>query len=453
MQDLHWPASGRRKPCAREEARFARKYRVIIVDERGRKFARSKYQAVSAHRKLVWRMLLPLAVAALPLVLLYSSLRTFHEIDLQRGVYLRDRVALLAARLENLPEAASSEELAEALSQDEPYLTGLRVITRGGAGDTPELAPIWEGRELFRTQTVPSRPRAIFRACIPFHTDEGVRIACMDLDSAAADFLVVHARQNVIVASLSGLALVLLSVYSLWAMRRTARFRERQLEMEHLAHIGKMAAVLAHEIRNPLGTIKGFTQLAAERAEPSVRDLLAPVLAETGRLEALVHDLLAYGRTPLPQPRAAAWEEIASRVAGHARHLIGERPIELVVAEARLRWETDPELLGQALLNLVRNAVEAIPEATPGQVRIEASLAPKGGVVISVADTGSGISDEVLARLFEPFFTTKAFGTGLGLAITKKILASLGGSLELRRRGQGGTEAVIRMEKARAVAE
>ncbi len=398
-------------------------------------------------------MLLPLAVAALPLVLLYSSLKTFHEIDLQRGVYLRDRVALLAARLENLPETASSEELAEALSQDEPYLTGLRVITRGGSGDAPELAPIWEGRELFRTQTVPGRSGAIYRAYIPFHTAEGVRIACLDLDSAAADFLVVHARHNVIVASLSGLALVLLSVYSLWAMRRAARFRERQLEMEHLAHIGKMAAVLAHEIRNPLGTIKGFTQLAAERAEPSVRDLLAPALAETERLETLVHDLLAYGRTPLPQPRAAAWEEIALRVASHARQLIGERPIELVVAEARFRWETDPELLGQALLNLVRNAVEAIPEASPGQVRVEARLTPKGGVVISVADTGSGISDEALGRLFEPFFTTKAFGTGLGLAITKKILASLGGSLELRRRGQGGTEAVIRMEKARAVAE
>jgi two-component system sensor histidine kinase HydH len=406
---------------------------------------------VSHRTQIASRVVLPLAIAVLPLVLLYSSLRTFHEIDEQRAIYLRHRVGLLAARLENLSGPVSHDELVDMLSQDEPYLVALRVVERGSAGDTADLAPLWDGRELFRTGTVRNRRTTLFRAYIPFHSGEGLRIARIDLDSAAAEFLVVHARHNVIVASVGGLVLVLLSIYSLWAMRRAARFRERQLEMEHLAHIGKMAAVLAHEIRNPLGTIKGFVQLAGERADAATRELLAPALSETQRLEALVSDLLSYGRTPLPQPKPATWEEIASRAAGHARQLIGGRPIRLVVSEAKLQWQTDPDLFGQALLNLARNAIEAIPAADEGEVRIEVRTEGKGGLAITVADSGSGISDDAMARLFEPFFTTKAFGTGLGLAITRKIVASLGGALELRRRAEGGTEAIIRMPKARPI--
>jgi len=244
---------------------------------------------------------------------------------------------------------------------------------------------------------------------------------------------------------------VLLSIYALWAMRRTARLRERQLEMEHLAHIGKMAAVLAHEIRNPLGTIKGFVQLAGERVDQPTRDLLKPAIEETQRLEALVNDLLAYGRPPQPHPRMAPWSDVAARIAGHGRQLIGERPVELLVSDAALTWRTDPELLGQALLNLTRNAIEAIPAAAPGQVRIEIRRDGKRGVAILVMDSGSGISDEAAARLFEPFFTTKAFGTGLGLAITRKIAVSLDGTLELRRRDEGGTEAVMRFPKGQVV--
>jgi len=374
------------------------------------------------------------AVAALPLVLLWSALRTFREIGEQRAVYLRDRVALLAARLENVSDTAL-----ESLSQDEPYLVDLQVIAHGSAADAPGLAPLWEGRELFRTEAA----AGVFRAWVPFHSGGELRIARIGLDARAADFLVIHARHNVMIASVSGLVLVLLSVYSLWAMRRTARLRERQLQMEHLAHIGTMAAALAHEIRNPLGTIKGYVQLAEERAGDTARSLLAPALAETRRLEALVNDLLAYGRPPKPEMKLTRWSEIAATLTAHARQTIGERPILLTVSEAPLEWRTDPELAGQALLNLVRNAVEAIP--AEGEVRIEARRDGAGAVAISVVDTGAGITDEALQRLCEPFFTTKAFGTGLGLAITRKIANSLGGGLELRRQPEGGTEAVLHM--------
>ena len=364
-------------------------------------------------------------------------------------VYLRDRVSLLAARLENVPVGAMPEAVWEMLSDAEPSLRDFRAISRGGAEDDASLAAIWEGRELFRTELRRERAGSVFRAYVPFHSSGRLRIARIDLDPKAADFLLLHARHNVLIASLGGLALVVLSVYSVWATRRAAKLQVRQLEMEHLAHMGKIAAVMAHEIRNPLGTIKGFAQLAAERADPSTRGVLAPAITEAERLERLVKDLLAYGRPPAPVPAIVDWHDVAATAAAHGRLLIGDRPITLVIPERDFTWRSDGALLEQILLNLMRNAVDAIPPATPGEVRVELDTS-SAEVVISVLDTGTGFSEAATERMFEPFFTTKAFGTGLGLAITRGIAASLGGKLEIRRRDRGGTAAVIRLPKATA---
>jgi two-component system, NtrC family, sensor histidine kinase HydH len=379
------------------------------------------------------RFLLPVAIAALPIVLLYSSLRTFHELDEQRAVYLRQRVALLAGRLERLPPAASERELFEMLSEEDSQLEGVRVIERGSDAEAVALEPLWDGRELFRTQST----GAVFRAYVPYHAGGRLNIARLDLNSHAADFLVEHAVHNIIAASAGGLLLVLLSIYSVWTMRRTARLQARQAEMEHLAHIGTMAAVLAHEIRNPLGTIKGFVQLAGERGDGGVRDLLEPALAETARLESLVNGLLAYGRPPSPSLRSATWDEVAVPLAAHARRLAGERALRVTISDAKIVWPTDPQLLLQALLNLVANAIEAATH----EVRVGIEQAE--GVRITVTDDGRGLTPDVQARLFEPFFTTKALGTGLGLATTRKLVRALGGELELASTSGGVTATIL----------
>lgn len=395
----------------------------------------------------LFRILLPITIAALPVVLLLSSIRTYQEITEQRAIYLRHRVALLTSRLEQFPDA-SSDSAWEVLSNDEPYLVDIVLFARDNSETDPEVSGFWSGDELYRTGFVSQDWGMVFRAYVPFHVDGELRVARIDLDAAAAEFLLVHARHNVIVASVGGIVLVLLSVYAIWAMRRTARLQVRQLEMEHLAHIGEMASVLAHEIRNPLGTIKGFAQLAVERTDDSLRSILTPVLDESRRLEALVNDLLAYGRPPAPAPKLVAWSEVSGPLAAHAKHLIGDRSVRFEMLEAPLRWRTDPLVLGQALLNLVRNAVEAIPPSEPGVVRVEAAASPHGGLTVSVTDTGTGLGDEAAARLFEPFFTTKAFGTGLGLAITRKLVSSLDGNLSLAPGEGGGTRAEIRFQRA-----
>jgi signal transduction histidine kinase len=142
-------------------------------------------------------------------------------------------------------------------------------------------------------------------------------------------------------------------------------------------------------------------------------------------------------------PAMVQWLDVAATLAAHGRQLIGTRPISLTIPEREFCWRSDPAILEQILLNLLRNAVEAIPPATPGEVRVELDSAGPD-VVISVLDTGTGLPESALPRMFEPFFTTKAFGTGLGLPITRSLACSLGGEVELRRRDTGGTAAIIR---------
>lgn len=397
------------------------------------------------------RILLPVVIAALPLVLLMSSLQTFRELEAQKTVFLRNVVAAVAGHLEGLPATVTPEEAYEALSADEPNLVDVELIARDSRrGNQRLLADLWSGRELFRTEMLTSRGTRVFRAYVPFHSAAGLRIARIDVDAAAADFLMTHARHNVIAASAGGLVLVLLAIYAVWASRRAARLEVRQLEMEHLAHMGKMAAVLAHEIRNPLGTIKGFAQLAGERPDPALRALVDPIVEEARRLENLVNDLLLYGRPPVPEIRAAAWRETLAPLEADARHAIGDRGIRFSAAASELVWDTDPRLLRQALLNLVRNALEAAAEGEGGEVRLEVHAGADGGLELAVIDNGQGIPDAVRDRLAEPFFTTKASGTGLGLAITRKLAESLGGKLTLEGAEPHGTRAVLSFPHARA---
>ncbi len=374
------------------------------------------------------RELWPLLALALPLALVASALATLSRLDELRELDLRSRAAAVAARLERLP--ASAEAL-DSLSEEEPALIEVRLFRREEAGEeTARLAPLWEGRELFRTERLRLGGVEIFRAYIPVHAGQQACVARIDLAAGAADWLLEPARRNVMVAALSGLALVLLALYALWSLRRTARLERRQLELEHLARLGQMSAALAHEIRNPLGTIKGFAQLAAEKATPEAAALLAPVLDEIRRLERLVSDLLLYGRPPQPNLRWVEWDRLAGEIERAAREAASGRPIRFVLAGGGVRLKTDPDLLKAALLNLVRNAIEALEESG-GEVRLEIAAPPRGAVVVAVEDDGPGLSEEARARLFEPFYTSKASGTGLGLAISKRLAEALGGELRI----------------------
>jgi two-component system sensor histidine kinase HydH len=380
----------------------------------------------------------------LPALLIFHGVFSAREIHKMRVVFLRDRAATLAARLETLPAAQLNSGNFEELFESDPALLGIHVYLSGQADSSnPALESIRSGRELYRTEEIRGGGREIFRAYIPFHAAGEVYIAQIDLSPAAPDFVLVHAQHNLELAVVSGTVLLFVSLTAIWSLRRAARLERRKMETERLAELGSLSAVLAHEIRNPLGTVKGFAQLAAEGADPGTRKPLDAIVRECGRLESLVNSLLLYGRPVTPEIRSTEWQSLEPDLAGYAAHTIGDRPIEFR-SESQIRsLPTDGPLLKQALFNLIRNSVEAIPDGHPGKIRLRATPAPGDEIVISVEDDGPGLPEAVRAKLFAPFVTTKAAGSGLGLPISKKVVEALGGTLRLQAVAPHGTRAEL----------
>lgn len=380
----------------------------------------------------------------LPLLLVVHSVFAARELSKMRSIYLRDRAATTAARLELMAPAQLQSADFEQLLDSDAALQGIRVF--GPADQTDANAAVEAirgGHELYHIEEANTDGNAVFRAYIPFHSQGQVHVARIDVALNAPDFLLVHARHNMLMALVSGSVLLLVSLFALWSMHRATSLERRHLETERLAQLGSLSAVLAHEIRNPLGAIKGFAQLARRDAEAHQSKPLDAIVRECLRLEALVNSLLLYGRPLKPVVRRTNWPAFATDLEAHAREAIGPRPIEFTANSDVSDFSTDPEMLKQALLNLIRNSVEAIPEGQPGKVSLHAAAAGNGRVVIAVEDDGPGLPETVRSRLFSPFVTTKASGTGLGLPISKKLVESLGGSLQLLPRTPRGTRAEL----------
>ncbi len=385
------------------------------------------------------RWLVAAVMLALPVILLASAIRSLRELPETAGAYLRARAVTLATRLEHLPSAEVGDQFFEMLAAEEPALVDLRIYRPPGEEtDHKILGQLWRGEALFHTEEVTVDGEPIFRAYLPFHADQEMRIARIDLAADAAGYLVEHTRHHLLLSLLASLALACFTAYFLWQDRRARALQRRQLELEHLAQLGRLSAVLAHEIRNPLGTIKGFVQLAREQATQAAGDLLVPVLDETARLERLVNDLLLYGRPKTPDFREISWPDLAARMEAHARELIGASPVRFDCSGNLDGLRSDPEMLEQLLLNLLRNAIEAVHGKPDGEVKL-AAAARRGSVSIQVEDNGPGLPEEIRERLYEPFTTTKSNGTGLGLPIVRNLATVLGGMVEITRRPGGGT--------------
>ncbi len=224
-----------------------------------------------------------------------------------------------------------------------------------------------------------------------------------------------------------------------------SRAQALALSNERLAAIGKMAAHVTHEIRNPLSAMGLNIEMLEEEmlredghARTETRGLLLAIKREVERLEHLSEEYLRVAR--LPQPRMDA-EDVAAAVrdiVGFARAEIegSKCTLELSVAEDLPAALFDESQLRQALLNLLRNAREAMPGGGPIEVRVSAEGM---SVVIGVGDRGGGIPEDIRPRVFDPFFSTKGEGTGLGLAITRHIVEAHGGSVTCEPRSGGGT--------------
>ena len=393
--------------------------------------------------------LLPgLLAVVLPAALLWTSWTTYRMQVQQQGHYLRGRMGALAAWLETMPEAETGEAF-EMLSAEEPSLTGLEVIRERRAGDG--LDALWEGRQLFLLEGPAPPEGRLMRGWIPFHCGSGLCLARIELSAEAADFIVEPARRNLAVSAAASLALVVLSLWMWRAFLARQKALLREAELEHLAGIGRLSAVLAHEIRNPLGTIKGFAQLIEEHLPEAQKKLATPIVSEAVRLERLVNDLLAYGRPRNPEPAPVRLKPLLEQMLAEQREAEAgaETDWRLEADTPEIEMLTDEGLLRQVMGNLLRNAGEAARESAAPGVRVSVGVEGED-VRIEVSDNGPGFPEEALKRAFEPFFTTKSTGTGLGLAISRRIAATLGGEVEVRNGEQGGAVATLRLPRGGA---
>jgi two-component system, NtrC family, sensor kinase len=227
------------------------------------------------------------------------------------------------------------------------------------------------------------------------------------------------------------------------SMARAIEERERELvRSERLAAVGKLSAMITHEIRNPLSAIGLNAELLddelADNAEG--RALCHAIHKEVDRLTAITEEYLSFGKLPKPKIASEHVNGLVDALASFVREDLAQKQVELVVELA----DNDPialvdsAQLRQCLVNLVRNASEAVTSKGGGKVTMRTRRAGDR-VVIEVEDTGVGIAPEVLPRLFDTFFSTKEGGSGLGLALTQQIVKDHGGDLSVESTVGKGT--------------
>jgi signal transduction histidine kinase len=241
-------------------------------------------------------------------------------------------------------------------------------------------------------------------------------------------------------------------------LNRLQATQQELLVAERMATVGRLTLRVAHEVRNPIAAI----ELNAELLQDIVKEhpgtdmeeagsLITAIRDQVNTLDALTEEYLAFARFPKPHFEEESINHLLEELAAFVRPLAVRQglTINVVTDPAAPMLEIDRPLLRQAVLNLVKNGMEALSRG--GEITL-GSRWDGEAMEVYVSDTGNGISPEVAGRLFEPFFTTKPQGTGLGLSITRQIIDEHGGELTWRNREGGGATFTIRLpQKGRVV--
>jgi two-component system sensor histidine kinase PilS (NtrC family) len=216
-------------------------------------------------------------------------------------------------------------------------------------------------------------------------------------------------------------------------------------EQAALVSIGEMAAVLVHEVKNPLAAVRGALQVISGRAAANDARIMTEAIARLDGLNELMKDLLLFARPPRLRTRTADVPSIIGGVLTLLHHDPAARHVTIDVSGSSAPILADTDLVTGVLLNLLLNAVQAMH----GQGSIAIRVASCDGfATIAIEDTGPGIAPEVREKLFRPFFSTKPGGTGLGLATARRVVHEHGGTIAIDCPPHGGTRVTVRLPTA-----
>jgi signal transduction histidine kinase len=228
--------------------------------------------------------------------------------------------------------------------------------------------------------------------------------------------------------------------------QRLQRQQHEMLRAEQLAAVGQLAASVAHEVRNPLTSIKMLVEVAqrAQNRKPLTGEDIDVIHGEIARLEQTVQGFLDFARLPSPQRSICDLRTVVAQAVDLVRARARQQNVDIAVlgngdgngAEAPVQGYADVGQMRTVLVNLFLNALDAMPRG--GRLAVGLEAAPSAEIHLSVADTGPGIAPELADRLFTPFTSTKPTGTGLGLSISRRIVEEHGGRLSARNRPEGG---------------
>lgn len=224
----------------------------------------------------------------------------------------------------------------------------------------------------------------------------------------------------VVLSTLSIVSYILLSRFISYIKTLTSAFDDLQ-HKEKLAFLGQMATSIGHEIRNPISSLRGFTQLQQER-DASETNFYPIMIQEIDRINTIVDDLMIIGRPKSPNISLINPIDLLNYVSSVTNQLAETRGIKVQVipCEDVPLVECDDMQIKQVLINVVKNAIESMPNG--GRIEIDCLKEKSDRIKIGVQDQGTGIDPETLKKLGEPFYTTKPDGTGLGLMVSKKII-------------------------------
>lgn len=423
--------------------------------------------------RLMWRAAIFGSVVALVcLALCWSAFRTYHTLKQLQTEFLRNQAANISAAVEfagrDLARISRSEfqrriqEIAaeyDGVAEVGVIDAGRRLIAHsdlgkvGSSSDAPEVDELLSSHKIYdeRFETRDGEPR--YRILLPIHVetrDELVpggagnppsggpafSIVAVSLALHSASFITRPGKWNlVLTASACGLLLAV-TFYYFVALRHSLRIEAAQAREKQWVLLGRMSAALAHDMRNPLGAIKGLAQLLSEKPQLGSGSLgyVQTIVMEAERLEKLASDLLIFAKPKQPAPSSFPLSQIVTDIATLFERRLAATGVRFLVDDdtTRQRLRTDYDLLKRVLINLVENSLLAMAQG--GALRLSGK--PEPGlkrVVLRLEDEGEGLPKDS-QRLFEPFFTTRASGTGLGLAISRQIVERLGGTIHLENR-------------------
>jgi two-component system sensor histidine kinase HydH len=344
------------------------------------------------------------------------------------------------------------------LAHSNPRLRGTRIAdaafrTVSDTGQlTGDLVTLGTGEE-------------VYELTVPFHVpppgmvgqfdtrQPRYRVLRLALHTAPARQIVHHAMIQVVLVGVMVVVVLGVSGWQIRTLRQHLRLQEESARQERLAALGGMAAVLAHEIRNPLGAIKGLAQFLAEKGAADSRQaqMTQAIAGEATRLERLVNDLLTYARPRPPKREAVDLTGSLREVVGLVQPMAASAgaTLRLQVPDGAVAVEADAEQMKQLFTNLVLNALQAMPHGGVVTIDVRASRdgGPGGHIDIDVQDEGCGIPEADRPHVFDPFFTTRTKGTGLGLAICRQIAEAHGGTIRLHATGSQGTTIVVTLPR------